>query len=214
MGKYNFFNPYRYGVHQKIIDYVGKQKTVLDVGCAEGALSEKMLLNQCEIVGIEFNKLSAQTAKNYCKEVILGDIEFIELTKEYDNYFDFVIFADVLEHLKEPLNAINKFKSYLKDDGFFIISVPNISNWRMRMKFLFGNFQYEDHGLLDKTHLRFFNYKSTKKLISDAGLEIVNFDVTMNGVNKFAKFFYLLCKLWPNLFAYQFLIVAKIETRK
>jgi len=50
-----------------------------------------MLLNQCEIVGIEFNKLSAQTAKNYCKEVILGDIESIELTKEYDNYFDFVI---------------------------------------------------------------------------------------------------------------------------
>jgi len=121
-----------------------------------------MLLNQCEIVGIEFNKLSAQTAKNYCKEVILGDIESIELTKEYDNYFDFVIFADVLEHLKEPLNAINKFKRYLKDDGFFIISVPNISNWRMRVKFLFGNFQYEDYGILDNTHLRFLIIRARK----------------------------------------------------
>lgn len=209
MGKYDFFDSDDYGVHRKIVDNVGFGKKVLDVGCAEGNISEKLLLHDCEIVGIEIDEKSAQKAKKYCNEVIIGDIESIKLNERYENYFDIILFADVLEHLKEPLDVLRMFKFYLKDEGYIMISLPNIANWRMRLKLLLGNFDYDDYGLLDKTHLRFFNVKGVKKLISDADLEIVNFDVSLNGIKKFPKLFYSISVKWPNLLAYQFLIIAK-----
>ncbi len=209
MGSYDFFDSDVYGVHRKIVDYIGSKKKVLDVGCADGNISEKLYLCECEIVGIEIDAESAQRAKQYCKEVIVNDVESIELNEEYANYFDIILFADVLEHLKEPLDVLIRFKYYLKDDGYIIISIPNIANWRMRIKLLLGNFDYEDYGLLDKTHLRFYNVKGVKKLLSDSDLEIVNFDVSLNGIKKFPKFFYSISFKWPNLLAYQFLIKAK-----
>lgn len=209
MGKYGFFSTYEYGVHQKIVNYVAKQKKVLDLGCAEGNLSEEMQKNGCEVVGVEVNEHSAQMAKQYCREVIIGDLESIELNGKYENYFDFILFADVLEHLKEPLDVLCKFKHYLKDDGIIIISLPNIANWRMRLKLLLGNFDYEDRGLLDKSHLRFYNLKGAKKLLYDANLEIIDLDVSLNGITKFTKLFYSISLMWSNLFAYQFLLIAK-----
>lgn len=206
---YDLFNEYRFGVHQKVVNSVGNEKKVLDVGCAEGVLSKKMSDNKCEIVGIEIDELSAQKANRYCQKVIIGNVESLELEDKYLNYFDFIIFADILEHLKEPLKTLCRFKKYLNENGHFIISLPNVANWRMRFKLLFGNFDYKENGLLDKTHLRFFNLKSTKKLISEAGLEIVKFDITLNGVNKFSKIIYTISKYWPNSFAYQFFIIAK-----
>jgi O-antigen biosynthesis protein len=209
MGKYDFFDSDVFGVHSKIVDYIGFNKKVLDVGCAEGNISEKLHSHECEVIGIEIDEKSAQTAKQYCNAVIIGDVESVKLTEGYANYFDIILFADVLEHLKEPSNVLKRFKYYLKDDGYIIISIPNIANWRMRIKLLFGNFDYEDYGLLDKTHLRFYNFKGMKKLLSDADLEIVNFDIALNGIKKFPKFFYSVSVMWPNLLAYQFLITAK-----
>lgn len=209
MGKYDLFNMYAYGVHQKIVDYVGFKKKVLDVGCAEGKLSEKFHLNGCEVVGIELDQQSAISAKEYCEEMIIGDLESVELKKEYKDYFDFIVFADVLEHLKEPSEVLKNFRYYIKDDGLIIISVPNIANWRMRLKLLFGNFEYEDQGLLDHSHLRFYNFKGLKKMVSDSNLEIIGVDVSLNGITKFPKFFYSISIKWPNLFAYQFLIIAR-----
>ncbi len=209
MGKYGFFNTYEYGVHQKIVNYIDSQKKVLDIGCAEGDLSREMKINECKIVGIELDEQSAQIAKQFCEEVIVGDIESLEINSKYKNYFDFIVLADILEHLKEPLEILCRLEYYLKDNGYVILSLPNIANWRMRIKLLLGKFDYEDQGLLDKSHLHFYNVKSAKALISDANLEIVNFDVSLNGITKFAKFFYSVSVRWPNLFAYQFLIIAK-----
>lgn len=209
MGRYDFFDSDVYGVHRKIVDYIGPKKKVLDVGCADGNISEKLYLHECEIVGIEIDAESAQRAKQYCKEVIVSDVESIELNDEYANYFDIILFADVLEHLKEPLAVLKRFKHYLKDDGYIIISIPNIANWRMRIKLLLGHFDYHDYGILDKTHIRFFNEKSAKNLIYDANLEIAKFDLTVGNVTKLPKFFYSIGRLRPNLFAFQFLIIVK-----
>jgi len=209
MGKYDSFNSYNYGVHQKIVNYVGLNKKVLDVGCAEGILSKKFLNNKCEVVGVELDESSAISAKRYCKEVIIGDLETLKLKRKYQGYFDVLVFADVLEHLKEPSKVLKRFQYCLKDDGLIIISIPNVANWRMRLKLLLGNFEYKDHGLLDYTHLRFYNFKSVKKLIATSNLEIINFDVSLNGIRVFPKFFYKVAINWPNLFAYQFLIIAR-----
>lgn len=209
MTKYNTLNLHPFSVHQKIIQLIGKQKRVLDVGCGAGTLAKEMNKNDCEVIGIELDENSANVAQMYCKELIRGDVESIELEDQFNDYFDIIIFADVLEHLKEPSNVLKRFIKYLKDDGFIIISLPNIANWKIRLKLLFGNFDYEDHGILDKNHLRFFTKKNTIKLISDAGLKIYKFDVNIGDVNRFMNILYSIGILWPNLMAYQFLIIAK-----
>ena len=209
MSKYNTFNPNSFSVHQKIVQLVDKEKKVLDIGCAEGTLSEKMNINGCEVTGIELDENAAKKAQRYCKEVIIGDIESIELKDEFLNYFDFIILADVLEHLKQPLEVLEKLTKYLKDNGQIIVSLPNIANWRIRFKLLMGNFDYESYGILDAGHLRFFTEKNAKNLLLDSGLKISKLDVTVGDVERFASFFHSIGILWPNLFAFQFLIVAK-----
>ncbi|MFY9638063.1 MAG: class I SAM-dependent methyltransferase [Methanobacterium sp.] len=209
MGKYNYLNPDPFSMHAKIIKCIDENNKILDVGCAEGNIAEVLSSNKCDVVGIEIDQKSAQNAQNYCKEVILGDVESLELSSEYNNYFDYILFADILEHLKDPLIVLKKFKKYLKNDGYIIVSLPNISNWRMRIKILFGNFEYENTGLLDKGHIRFFNKKSAENLIKDAGFEITKFDITGLDSPFGTKFFQLIGNQFPNLLAYQFLIIAK-----
>ena len=204
MSKYDYYNPNPYSVHQKIIQSIGKNKHVLDVGCSEGLLSKRM-----KIVGIELDFDAASKAKSFCKEVIIGDVESIDLKPEYLNYFDVIVFADILEHLKDPLEVLKTFKNYLNDEGYIIVSVPNIANWKIRLQLLFGNFEYSAYGILDSGHLRFFNEKSARKLVNDAGFEISVFDLSVGDVNKFSKIFYSLGKIRPNLLAFQFLIIAR-----
>lgn len=213
MGKYNYLNPDQNSMHAKIIKCIEDNTKVLDVGCAEGNLAEVMSLNNCEVFGIEIDQKSAQNAGKFCKNVVVGDVESIELSNKYHNYFDYILFADILEHLKDPLIVLKRFKKYLKNDGYILVSLPNISNWRMRIKILFGNFEYEDIGVLDKGHIRFFNEKSAKKLINDAGYEIIKFDLTGLESPIGANFIHKIGTLMPNLFAYQFLIIAKKQSK-
>jgi len=209
MSKYDYFNPNPFSVHQKIVDFVGKNKKVLDVGCSEGLLSKRMNMNNCKVVGIELDTESALKAKNFCQELIIGDVESVSLSSKYINYFDVIIFADILEHLKNPLEVLKTFKDYLNDDGYIIISVPNIANWKIRFQLLFGNFEYHEYGILDNGHLRFFNQKSIKKIVNDAGFKISICDLTVGDINKFSKIFHSIGMFWPNLLAFQFLIIAK-----
>jgi O-antigen biosynthesis protein len=188
MSKYDYFNTNPQSVHRKIIHFVGHNKVVLDVGCSEGLLSKKMKENDCSVVGIEQDKEAAEIAKEYCQDLIIGDVETIELNTKYENYFDTLIFADILEHLKEPSDVLERFKKYLKDDGCLIISIPNISNWKIRLQMLLGNFEYNEYGILDNGHIRFFNEKSTKKMINNAGYKISKFDLTVGDVKRFLIF--------------------------
>jgi methionine biosynthesis protein MetW len=209
MSQYDVLNCNKFSVHQKIVKLVGNGKKVLDVGCSVGTISAVMKTNGCEVFGIELDESSAIEASKHCVEVFRGDVESIKLDEKYEKYFDVIIFADILEHLKDPSRALRRFKCYLKEDGIVIISLPNIANWRIRLNLLFGNFDYKDHGLLDRGHLRFFTLKNSKNLIKISGYEIISFDSTVGDLNRFANIFYRLGRLWPGFLAYQFLIVAQ-----
>ena len=103
---------------------------------------------------------------------IVGEIEQVDLSK-YSNYFDVIILADVLEHLSDPLEVLKRLKAYLKSDGEFLISMPNIRNAKSLYKIVVkGSFAYEERGVFDATHLRFFYKKDIVKLVADADLRI------------------------------------------
>ena len=97
-------------------------------------------------------------------------------------------------------------KSVLKPKGFLIVTVPNIAHWRMRWHLLLGHWDYQDYGLLDKTHLKFFTYFTFKNLISSAGFKIINVKIDPAGG---FKYFNWLFKYFPNFYAHQICIQAQ-----
>jgi len=216
MLRYNKFSSDPYGAHIKIVRFVGVYKKVLEIGCATGAVSKRLKENGCEVIGVEIDSGAAQLAKKYCQNVIIGDVESMRDIPYPDEYFDVILLSDVLEHLKSPLVLLRRVKKYLKDDGCLVVSIPNVANWKIRLGLLWGKFNYEDCGILDRTHLRFFNEKGARRLLENAGFEIIKFDITPSILFPFVskRLKYLIAKMRPNIFAFQFLMVGKKKKDK
>jgi len=127
-----------------------------------------------------------------------------------ENFFDVIICADVLEHLIDPWKVVKELKRYLKPEGYFIASIPNIREIKTMITiFLRGSFEYSDGGILDKTHLRFFCKKNMKDLFLEADYKIDkithNFSFKRNLANKLTLGFL------EEFFVVQYLIVAQKE---
>jgi len=208
--KYTRFDPSgagEYSVHTMTVKLVGKNKKVLEIGCATGYISKKLKENGCYVFGVEIDKTAAEIAKEICDKIIVGNIEIIEPPLDK---FDVITFIDVLEHLKNPKNALEKVMNNLEKDGKIIISVPNIANWKIRLNLLFGRFNYTKIGILDETHLRFFTYKTIKNLLSSLNLKIIKEDITPSFPFPLPiSIKYRLAKLWKSMFAFQFVFVCK-----
>ncbi|MBC8487938.1 MAG: methyltransferase domain-containing protein [Bacteroidetes bacterium] len=189
--------------HRIIASLIGKGSKVLDVGCSSGFLA-KFLHDKkgCYVVGVEKNSIYYESAKLNCDYFIDGNIENNELKDSLDEDFDVVVLGDVLEHLVDPWNVLKDLKKYLNSNGFLLVSIPNIAYWRIRRDILIGKFRYTDEGILDRTHLRFFDLFSAKEMIENSGYKITYFDVTCFRMPKY------LCRWFPSLLAYQFVFKA------
>jgi len=196
----HIFNPSPNSPHTKIIEYIGKNKRVLDVGCSSGYIAKELNKKGCSVVGIEIDATAAEIAKKHCDKVIVGDIEEVKELPYPDRHFDAIILGDVLEHLKRPDVVLLKLRRYLKPNGFVIASVPNIARLEYRLKLLLGKFDYEESGILSKGHLRFFTLKTVKKLLETCGYKIVKISYTGLG----SKF-----RILPTWLAFQFVILGE-----
>lgn len=148
-------------------------RRVLDVGCGAGAFSWtlKRYRPNIEISGIEIVPAAAEKARRILEKVIVGNIEEMELPFESD-YFDCIVCADVLEHLKDPVAALRKLARVLAPDGVIVISIPNVHYFAVLDTLSQGRWPYMDRGILDRTHLRFFCHDEIAQMIRDAGLEV------------------------------------------
>lgn len=206
------------GVHAKIIDWAGAGKTVLDVGCAAGYLGAELKNRGNQVFGVEVSDLAARAAADRLDGVIVGNIEDLDLPYP-KGHFDVIICADILEHLFQPAEALMKLRQYLKDDGVLIASIPNIAHWSVRLKLLFGRYDYEEAGLLDRGHIRFFTFDSALKMIRAAGFKVARYDTAvalpkgLNKVSYYLKFDVLLKTLFRGIFGYQFIFLLKKDKR-
>lgn len=155
----------------------------LDIGCGKGRLGS-FLKRQiaAKVTGIEIFREYANEAAKDLDEVLCGNIEELDLSA-YTNRFDHVIFSDSLEHLLDPESALMKAKAMLRADGALLLSIPNVRNFRVTLPLvLFGRFEYQDEGLLDRTHLRFFTRSSITNLLKHCGFEVesVKFDLPVS----------------------------------
>jgi len=159
--------------HDYQIILTGTGKKVLEFGTATGYISNILNERNCDVIGIEKNISWANSAKKFCRKIIVGDIENIDFKKELDNEkFDVILFGDVIEHLKNPQIILEKIQDHLLPNGFIILSIPNISHITIRLQILNGRFDYEQTGILDDTHLKFYTLYSIIELLNKTGYTI------------------------------------------
>ena len=157
----------------QISKLIQENSRVLDIGAGNGSLGR--LFNQqgrsIIIDGIEPNGLAAAIAKPFYREVYIGFLNDYLNFIDFKNY-DYVILADVIEHIENPYIFLNQITPLMSSNTNLLVSIPNIAFGAVRMSLSNGEFNYVDSGILERTHLRFFTYSSAIKLFETVGLDI------------------------------------------
>lgn len=184
-------------------------KTLLDVGCGAGGLSAGLKEKGIKVIGLEKIEKLCSIAKEKLDEVITGDIENMKLNYP-EGYFDCIMYADVLEHLVDPLSILQKHKIYLQKNGFVIASMPNVRYYKIILRLILGGtWDYSDAGILDKTHLRLFGLINIVELFEKAGYEIVEIRRNIITSRGFGMLNILFFNTLKDFLTYQYYIKAK-----
>ncbi|MDE7322606.1 MAG: class I SAM-dependent methyltransferase [Lachnospiraceae bacterium] len=167
-----------------IAKQIKRASSVLEFGPANGRLTKYMKEQlSCNVFLVELDEEAGKEAADYGSDIVFGDIESFTWVEKYNGKkFDYIIFADVLEHLKDPENVLVKAKMFLEQEGSMLISVPNIAHNSILINLLKGKFDYTTIGLLDNTHIRFFTKNSLENMLFRLGLEPVKKMATYNEV--------------------------------
>lgn len=156
-------------------------KTLLDVGCGEGTFASYIKQKEdLDAWGIELMPEPGEQAKKILDKVFIGPCEdfLVELP---DNYFDVIYCNDVLEHLVDPYTVLGTLRKKLSKNGVVISSIPNIRYHDAFKKIVLQKkFEYEGHGIFDKTHMRFFTKSSIANMYRAQGYKILKHE----GINR------------------------------
>lgn len=163
----------------ELVEFIkGAPERILEIGCGRGAFGTliKQKYPGAEYIGLELDEKAAEIAQSRLDRVIMANIEEINLEELGINEgsFDFIICADVLEHLYDPWQVLFKLHAYLKPNGQMLASIPNTQNISLILQLLSGNWTYTEFGLLDATHIRFFTLNEIFKLFAGTGYKIVD----------------------------------------
>ena len=157
----------------QLISLVGRDKIVLDVGCAAGDTAKALSARGCTVSGVDIDADAAAPARDLLSELVIADIDQNPLSEHFKvESFDAIIFGDVLEHLLDPWAALKDAATLLRPGGQILVSIPNVAHASVRLALLEGRWDYTDTGLLDRTHLRFFTRESVCALLESADLVI------------------------------------------
>jgi 2-polyprenyl-3-methyl-5-hydroxy-6-metoxy-1,4-benzoquinol methylase len=154
-----------------LIDRIRPNSTVLEFGSANGRMTKYMTEElHCDVYAVEIDSEAAKDAAKFAKKIVVDSIENYTWQKEFEDItFDYIIFADVLEHLYNPENVLKSVNKFLKEDGSILVSIPNIAHNAIIINLLKNEFNYNSVGLLDNTHIKFFTKKTFDKLIEKTG---------------------------------------------
>lgn len=155
-----------------IIDRIDRNSKILEFGPSHGRLTKylKEIMN-CKVFCIEIDEEAAKDAELYSEQMIICDVEELSWENELkENNFDYIIFADVLEHLRDPKKILSLSKKYLSRNGSILISIPNIAHSSILIDLLNDKFIYRSTGLLDNTHIKLFTKTTLDEMIKECGL--------------------------------------------
>jgi len=186
---------------RRVLGLVGaiSGKKILDVGCANGRLGAKLKDLGAVVYGIDVSSIAVAEASQKIDKAIVVDIS--EEWPDLGEKFSVIVISEVLEHMFDPVFVLSQAARFLEEGGKIIITVPNFLVWTNRIKFLFGNFSYEDQGMFDFGHIRWFTYDYLGRVLDDVGLKVTE-ERHIIYPGKLAFFL----RFWPSLFSWQFII--------
>jgi 2-polyprenyl-3-methyl-5-hydroxy-6-metoxy-1,4-benzoquinol methylase len=207
---------------QAVVAAAGRR--VLDVGCAGGALGAALkAAGAAFVAGVEQHPEAAAAARARLDALVEGDLLTAALPFAPAS-FDYIVFADVLEHLPDPDAALRRYLPLLAAGGRVVVSVPNMRFWLVLLRLAFDRWAYTDSGIRDRTHLRIFTRRSLVALLASAGLRLEHLGrnhrlvedqsrISRAGAAATHVARALAPFLAPDLFAYQYLAVARRDER-
>lgn len=158
--------------------HVRAQAHILDLGCGSGALGAFLAEHkQCVCDGVTLSQEEARHAAPFYRHVHVADLEDCDLDQLFgDARYDYIVCADVLEHLRQPERILAACRKRLTPEGRLLISVPNAGYSGLVAELLHGEFRYREEGLLDRTHLRFFTRRSLSRFLAEQGWQVDDID--------------------------------------
>ena len=188
---------------------------ILDLGCSSGLLSERLRRMGHHVTGVDVNELDGVTERT--DAFFRADLNE-GIPNDVGSDFDIVLAADVLEHVLNPGALMSQAREVLDPHGTALFCVPNVAHWYPRFRSTLGMFDYDQRGILDSTHLRFFTRRSLVKLVARRGFAIrrvepVGLPLDALGVEgtksrTLRLIDRMLSNLWPTMFGYQFIVEA------
>jgi len=192
--KTNIIPPYYEYFRRDVIAAVPSEaKCVLSVGCAGGISEAELAKKGIKVVGVEINREAAKIARQRGLTVLEGDASEVDVSVTGEQY-DCIIYADILEHLADPVAVLKRHVEHLRPGGTVYVSIPNFRHYSVFWElFVRGHIRYKNAGILDRTHLRMTTRKMVLHWFEQAGLKLVRWKYINN--RKKAKLISA-CFLW------------------
>ncbi len=163
-------NAYYDGINEKLFAHLPEARSILEFGCAYGRLGEeyKKKFKGAKWIGIDINEEALAVAAKRLDVVLKSDLDD-DLPFVFEDKFDLIVFGDVIEHVKNPKRLLSQINKLCHENSRIVCCIPNMSHYSVIERLLIGDIAYDNAGLLDETHVRFFSPSSMTKLFLDAG---------------------------------------------
>ncbi len=160
--------------HSYALELVGGGHRVLEVGCSTGHVTTHLVAAGNTVVGVEIDEAAAAEARQVIEVVHVVDLDVTPLSTVEHGEFDVILLGDVLEHVRNPPAVLADIVTLLSPNGRLVVSVPNAAHVDIRLMLLEGRVEYQDDGLLDRTHLRWFTKASFRELLAQCGFVAID----------------------------------------
>ena len=178
------------------LDMIPAHSHVLEICCATGYMTEYLAKEKgCTTLGVEPVLEQAEMARKRGLEVVTGLIDDPETQEKVSRHtenqglFQVIFMSQVIEHIADPAAILCTLKKWLDPGGFLVISTCSIVHWKCRFQILFGRWEYQDYGIMDRNHLRFFTIKSFRNLLEECGYTCCDFAYTFEDICPFKILF-------------------------
>ena len=170
----------------KIISQITDGSSVLEFGPGNGRMTQYLINEKkCEVSIVEFDPVLFEHVMGFAQDGFLGNIEEYKWNEHFaGKKFDFIIFADVLEHLTDSEKALEEASKYLAPNGEILLTFPNLAHNSVLIDLFNNKLDWKQYGLLDRTHNSFYTQQGFEELFERIGLSIRREDFTYSQVGQ------------------------------